>query len=154
MTLISHRPLEEGFGTVVFNDHVADRFRENRGVVFLRIIGAETGACSIANDIRHRRNAIVAEDLEEFERHRNAGANQDNCRDRPEGGSVLIPPVMQKVCEDHEPADIADDVHEIIRGEREVLKGNPTNRFPVCVSDEISQRKKWYEKEHYEPKPK
>lgn len=59
----------------------------------------------------------MAEDLEEFERKRNAGCNEDDCRDRSQGGRVLIPPVMLEISEDHEPADIADDVHENIRGE-------------------------------------
>ena len=96
----------------------------------------------------------MAEDLEEFDQKRNAGCNEDDFRDRPEGGRILIHQVMQEISEDHEPADIADDVYEKITGEREILKGNPTNRFPAWMPDEISQWEKWDEGEHYEPTPK
>ena len=57
--------------------------------MLFRKIGAEAAAYGIANDIRHRGNAIVAEDLEEFEQKRNAGCNEDNCRDGPEDCSSI-----------------------------------------------------------------
>ena len=44
---------------------------------------------------------------------------------------------MQEISGDHEPADIADDVHENILVGHEILKGNPMNRFPMRVPDEI-----------------
>ena len=79
----------------------------------------------------------MAEDLEEFERKRNADCNEDNCRDGPEGGRTLTHPVMQEISDDYEPADITNDVYENTFDGHEILKGNPMNRFPMRVPDEI-----------------
>jgi hypothetical protein len=94
----------------------------------------------------------VAEDLEEFDRKRNAGCNDDDCCNGPEGGRILTHPVMQEISGDYEPADITNDVYENIFDGYETLKGNPMNRFPMWVPDKIIQREKWGKKEHCETK--
>lgn len=92
----------------------------------------------------------MAEDLEEFGRKRNACCNDGDCCHGLEGGRILTHPVMHEIPGDHEPANITDDVYENILGGREVLKGNPMNRFPMWVPDEIIQREKRGKEEHCE----
>lgn len=108
--------------------------------MFLSDVPAEPGAEDITGHIRHGRGAVVAEDLEEFGSNRDTGCNGDDGDSKSERKLALIQLVVQQVSEHHEPEGIAHDVFQHVPGQRELLKGNPANMVPVCVSHKTAQR--------------
>lgn len=82
----------------------------------------------------------MAEDLEKFSRKRDTACDGNSRHKGPTRVCIPTQLIMKQVSKYDEPKCVTCDVEELIPGEREILKGNPTNLFPVWVANEIVQR--------------
>ena len=81
----------------------------------------------------------MAEDLEEFSRKRDTACDGDSRNKGPTRVCIPTQLIMKQVSKYDEPKCVTCDVEELIPGEREILKGHPTDLTPVGMSDKIAQ---------------